>query len=505
MLWRTAQLRRDRPSPLDEVRSAMAVFDETLFRLVPATSTARSTTRSRGEAAGPRRRRARAYLRLRELGRRRPRRQPERHRRDHPDGHADPGRPRAAGPGGGHRRVGRALTVAAGYDPALARSCAPSLDRDARATTPTLVAAIAHPLAGRAAPAAAAAARRPHRVAATRHRAAPAWATARRASFLADLRLVQASLAEAGAPRLAYGELQHLIWQAETFGFHLASLEVRQHSRRPRRGAGRALRAAGAHPPTGPSDGRSADAPRRSAWHPASRLRPARRACRRYVVSASPVPPTTSPPSASWPACAVPDGALELDVVPAVRDAAPTWSGPRGARGVPRAPGRRSAGWTPRPAPRGHARLLRLGQGRRLARRQPGALPGPGGAGRLGAPPRHRADAVPRPRRRARPRRRPGQPRRPRPGPRLGRRALQGHRAGRGHLRPLRQPAPSPTATSSRSPTPSCCASTPARGAPRPRPRSASRRWPRPASARPPRRPGASLVEAPGFAELFAG
>ncbi|HEY6706896.1 MAG TPA: phosphoenolpyruvate carboxylase, partial [Actinomycetota bacterium] len=36
-LWRTAQLRRDRPSPLDEVRSVMAVFDATLFRLVPAT------------------------------------------------------------------------------------------------------------------------------------------------------------------------------------------------------------------------------------------------------------------------------------------------------------------------------------------------------------------------------------------------------------------------------------------------------------------------------------
>jgi phosphoenolpyruvate carboxylase len=50
------------------------------------------------------------------------------------------------------------------------------------------------------------------------------------AEFTADLRLVQASLAAAGAARQAYGELQHLIWQAETFGFHLASLEVRQHS-----------------------------------------------------------------------------------------------------------------------------------------------------------------------------------------------------------------------------------------------------------------------------------
>jgi phosphoenolpyruvate carboxylase len=51
------------------------------------------------------------------------------------------------------------------------------------------------------------------------------------AQLLEDLRLVQASLATAGAVRQAYGELQHVIWQAETFGFHLAGLEVRQHSR----------------------------------------------------------------------------------------------------------------------------------------------------------------------------------------------------------------------------------------------------------------------------------
>jgi phosphoenolpyruvate carboxylase len=41
---------------------------------------------------------------------------------------------------------------------------------------------------------------------------------------------VQHSLAAAGAQRSAYGELQHLVWQVETFGFHLAELEIRQHS-----------------------------------------------------------------------------------------------------------------------------------------------------------------------------------------------------------------------------------------------------------------------------------
>src|SRR5207247_3648636 len=46
--------------------------------------------------------------------------------------------------------------------------------------------------------------------------------------FLGDLRLLQDSLARAGAVRLAYGGPQHLVWQVETFGFHLASLAVRQ-------------------------------------------------------------------------------------------------------------------------------------------------------------------------------------------------------------------------------------------------------------------------------------
>ena len=35
-LWRTAQLRSQELQPLDEVRTLMGVFDETLFRLVPA-------------------------------------------------------------------------------------------------------------------------------------------------------------------------------------------------------------------------------------------------------------------------------------------------------------------------------------------------------------------------------------------------------------------------------------------------------------------------------------
>jgi phosphoenolpyruvate carboxylase len=50
------------------------------------------------------------------------------------------------------------------------------------------------------------------------------------AEFRRDLFLVQQSLAAAGATRQAFGQLQGLTWQAETFGFHLAGLEIRQHS-----------------------------------------------------------------------------------------------------------------------------------------------------------------------------------------------------------------------------------------------------------------------------------
>ena len=48
--------------------------------------------------------------------------------------------------------------------------------------------------------------------------------------FLADLRVVQRSLAAAGAVRAAYGPVQTIIWQTETFGFHMVETEFRQHS-----------------------------------------------------------------------------------------------------------------------------------------------------------------------------------------------------------------------------------------------------------------------------------
>ena len=48
--------------------------------------------------------------------------------------------------------------------------------------------------------------------------------------YIEDLHIVQRSLAAGGDPRAAYGPLQDLIWQAQTFGFQMVEMEFRQHS-----------------------------------------------------------------------------------------------------------------------------------------------------------------------------------------------------------------------------------------------------------------------------------
>jgi phosphoenolpyruvate carboxylase len=122
-------------------------------------------------------------------------------------------------------RIGRSLSQHATLVPP-SRELRAALDADASAH-PKTTAAIAR-----------AAADQPHRqklvFAATRIRATRTrdadLAYRSPTELLDDLRLIQSSLAAGGAARSAYGELQHLIWQVETFGFHLAELEIRQHS-----------------------------------------------------------------------------------------------------------------------------------------------------------------------------------------------------------------------------------------------------------------------------------
>src|SRR5437879_2194816 len=62
LLWRTSQLRRTKPDPLDEVRTAMAMFDQTLFRVVPAIY--RSLDAALAPGSGSRPPLARSYLRF---------------------------------------------------------------------------------------------------------------------------------------------------------------------------------------------------------------------------------------------------------------------------------------------------------------------------------------------------------------------------------------------------------------------------------------------------------
>ncbi len=224
ILWRTGQLRTTQVQPLDEVRSVMAVFDETLFLAVPEIYRALDLALSPGDS-GRRPPLAPAFLKFGSwVG---------------GDRDGNPNITAAVTAAtlpiqaehvlialeNATNRVGRSLTADKATTPPSRRL----LRRLARfrAVDPKRFAELEKRSPSE-----------PHRQflihVADRIRGTRMKDARRRfgraAGLLDDLRTVQASLAAAGAPRLAYGELQHLIWQAETFGFHLAELEVRQHS-----------------------------------------------------------------------------------------------------------------------------------------------------------------------------------------------------------------------------------------------------------------------------------
>jgi len=221
-LWRTALIRSTRLDPLDEVRATMAVFDETLFRLAP--SLYRATERALGgDGTAPPR--TPAYLVLGSWvggdrdGNPHVTASVTREAVEIQADHVLRALEHAAD------RIGRSLSQAADMTPP-SPALVVALDDDARAH-PKATAALARAAGGQ-----------PHRqkvlfaaarIRATRLRDAD-LAYRSPAELLDDLRLVQASLDAARATRSAYGELQGLIWQVETFGFHLAELEIRQHS-----------------------------------------------------------------------------------------------------------------------------------------------------------------------------------------------------------------------------------------------------------------------------------
>jgi len=257
LLWRTSALRAAPMQPLDEVRAAMTAFDETLFRVIPALYRSLDEAMN-GESSGRSPARAPAFLRYGSwVGA---------DRDGNPFVTADVTR-QAAAIQADHvlraleaatERIARALTVhvaALSEVPALQRALAaaqaahPAGVREIMQRSPEepfrayllyaarRLHATRMRLGGRGAAAEPDAPEPPEpdesrpRNGSQPDGSQPAGlAYAGPQEFIADLRLVQGELAAAGAPRQAFGELQHLLWQAQTFGFHLAELEVRQHS-----------------------------------------------------------------------------------------------------------------------------------------------------------------------------------------------------------------------------------------------------------------------------------
>ena len=242
LLWRTSDLRISSPAPLDEVRTAMAFFDATLFTVIPRLYRALDAAldppagRSPGPASdsgrsGTRAPRVGPFLRLGSWI----------------------GGDRDGNPGVTAEITERTLRIHAdhvlrGYEAVATRL----MQTIAAATADERV---ARPLASRLArdaedlPETDRQLRRrfpdePYRQRfgfiaerLRRTRAAlvgePAPLTGRYASpaeLEAELVEISDALVADGLERVAFGEVAELRWQVGTFGFHLASLEVRQHA-----------------------------------------------------------------------------------------------------------------------------------------------------------------------------------------------------------------------------------------------------------------------------------
>jgi phosphoenolpyruvate carboxylase len=208
-LWLTDPIRRRAPEPLDEVRATMALFDRTIFTTLPKVvraagpqTTIRWGTWVGGDRDGNPAVTAEVTLGAAAIA------------RDHV----------LRGYETASRRIARSLSASESEvppSPALRRSLArdvgafPERARELARTLPDA----------------------PHRrklvliaerLAATRAGDPAGFASA--AAFERDLDVLRTSLRDGGAQILADGELTDLAEQARTFGFHLASLEVRQHA-----------------------------------------------------------------------------------------------------------------------------------------------------------------------------------------------------------------------------------------------------------------------------------
>ena len=249
LLWRTSDLRAIAPAPLDEVRTAMAFFDSTLFTLAPRLARVLDGALDR-PAPGRRRRTGGRPA----TGARPPRVGPFLHWGSWIGGDRD------GNPGVTADITERTLRIHAdhvlhGYEAVATRlmqtvSAAIVGDRPAVDATPASR-ALATRLARDAEelPETDRLLRRrfpdePYRQRfgfiaerLRRTRASLTGGAAARtggypdaAALAHELEEVQAALVADGLGRVAWGELADLRWQLGTFGFHLASLEIRQHS-----------------------------------------------------------------------------------------------------------------------------------------------------------------------------------------------------------------------------------------------------------------------------------
>ncbi|ADG75139.1 Phosphoenolpyruvate carboxylase [Cellulomonas flavigena DSM 20109] len=223
-LWRTSPLRAEKPTVLDEVATVLSIFDATLADVLPTVY-----------------RRLDDWLLEDEAGTTAPTVAPFARLGSWIGGDRD-GNPNVTAE---VTRAAAAMASEHALDALLvsARRTADGLTLDAAGTPPSTELSalwqrqrsLSDAITSRIADAAP---NEPHRrallgiverVAATRRRDAD-LAYAGADELEADLLIVQESLRAAGAHRAAFGDLQRLVWQVQTFGFHLAELEVRQHS-----------------------------------------------------------------------------------------------------------------------------------------------------------------------------------------------------------------------------------------------------------------------------------
>jgi phosphoenolpyruvate carboxylase len=244
VLWRTADLRRERPTPLDEVRSAMVFFDATLFTTTPRLYRALDAALDRLAPGLPP---AAAAPDAGRTGTRPPRVPAVLRWGSWIGGDRD-----------GHPFVTAETTLEAlrihadhvlhGYAAAAARLMVDVAARPRGETTPPAISrrllADADDLPETMRELEERFPREPYRrrmgavaerlVRTRAHlagRPGPQGGRYERPEALvAELAELGEALADDGLGRVAHGALQDLRWQVETFGFHLASLEVRQHS-----------------------------------------------------------------------------------------------------------------------------------------------------------------------------------------------------------------------------------------------------------------------------------